>query len=172
MEMVEGLDRGKLDIVMTIDYGIGLRADIETMELDYIQNCVVVTEDHRLAGKASASLKDFAGDVFIVAGDESVSPETRFFMNACRNLGIMPQTRQVTDDRTRQLWVESCFGVAMLNVENSICQSPGLKYIKLTDVPNSRLVLAWKKDSRNSSLHLFTHTASCCLSIRKKRPSG
>ena len=51
----------------------------------------------------------------------------------------------------------------MLNVENSVCQSPGLKYIKLTDVPNSRLVLAWKKDSRNSSLHLFTHTASCCL---------
>ena len=33
----------------------------------------------------------------------------------------------------------------------------------LNDVPNARLVLAWKKDSQNPSLRIFTHIAECCL---------
>ena len=49
------------------------------------------------------------------------------------------------------------------NASNRACSSTSVRAVPLNDVPNARLVLAWRKESQNPSLRIFTHLAECCL---------
>ncbi len=162
-ELIDALERGPLDIILSIDYTLSQRRNIDLLVLDTISNCIVVPRDHHLAARASTSLSDLRRETFIVTGDEETSSETKFFLQCCQKAGFNPKLKQATDIRTKLLQIEAGFGISMLNTENKACHSGILKAIPLTDVPKVRLVLAWKKDNSNPSVRLFTHITECCL---------
>ncbi len=162
-ELMDALDRGRLDLILSIDYNLSGRKDLELLQLDIISNCIVMPRDHHLAGRTSVLLADLKRETFVVTGDVESSAETKFFMECCRKAGFSPRLKHAADVRTKLLLIESGFGISMLNAENKACHSVVLKAVPLNDVPGVRLVLAWKKSSGNPSVRLFTHITECCL---------
>lgn len=162
-ELTDGLSRDKLDIIVTLDYGLSERFDLETLELDSIRNCMALPGRHPLSGKPAALLCEFAKETFLVAGSETSSADTKFLLDACRAAGFMPALKTVPDIRTQLVMIESGFGVSVFNAKSEAFSSAGLKAVPLTDVPPSNLILAWKTESKNPSIRLFVHLMQCCL---------
>ena len=162
-ELIEGLEQGRLDLIFTMVHGLDALKNVQYLKLDSVPYCMVVPPDHHLAGRPAASLSDFKRDTFIFSGAKKPTPETRFLLDCCSKAEITPQCRYVSDTRTRQLWIESGFGISLFNAENRACHSASVRAIPLTDVPESQLVLAWKSNTSNPSVRLFTHITECCL---------
>jgi len=162
-DLLDALNRNHLDIIFSMDFGLSDNPDLETLKLDSVPFCMVLPPDHRLAHKSSASLGDFRNDTIIFDEGQKLTGEAAFFQNCFRQAGITPNIRMATNIHTRLLWTESGFGISMFNASNRACNSTNVRAVPLNDVPNARLVLAWKKESQNPSLRIFTHLAECCL---------
>ena len=162
-ELLDALNRNHLDIIFSMDFGLSDNPDLETLQLDSVPFCMIVPPDHRLAAKSSVSLGDFGSDVIIIDEGQKLTGEAAFLQGCFRQAGITPNIRMATNIHTRLLWTESGFGVSVFNASNRACNSTSVRAIPLNDVPNARLVLAWKKESQNPSLRIFTHLAECCL---------
>ena len=161
-ELITGLEQGKLDLIFTLDHGLEGMKNVQFLTLDTVSYCMVVPPDHRLAGRPVSTLEDFRRDTFIFSGGKS-SPENRFLLNCCAKADFVPQSKYVTDVRTKSLWIESGFGISIFNAENRACHSANARAIPLTDMPDSKLVLAWKTNTTNPSVRLFTHITECSL---------
>lgn len=162
-ELLDALNRNLLDIVFSMDFGLTDNPDLDVLHLDSVPFCMIVPPDHRMAGKSSASLSDFRNDTIILDEGQKLTGEAAFLQGCFRQAGIVPNIRMATNIHTRLLWTESGFGISIFNASNRACNSTSVKAIPLNDVPNARLVLAWKKESQNPSLRIFTHLAECCL---------
>ena len=162
-ELIDALNRNLLDIVFSMDFGLSDNPDLDLLQLDSVPFCMIVPPDHRMAGKTSASLSDFRGETIIIDEGQKLTGEAAFLQGCFRQAGIIPNVRMAANIHTRLLWTESGFGISMFNASNRACNSTSIRAIPLNDVPNARLVLAWKKDSQNPSLRIFTHLAECCL---------
>jgi len=163
VELIEGLEQGRLDLIFTMVHGLDNIKNIQYLKLDDVPYCMVVPPDHHMAGRPTASLADFKRDTFIFSGTGKPTPEARFLQNCCAKADVSPPSRFVADTRTRQLWIESGFGVSLFNAENRACHLASVRAIPITDVPESQLVLAWKSNTSNPSVRLFTHITECCL---------
>lgn len=161
-ELLQGLEQGRLDLIFTIEHGLENMKNVASLKLDSVPYCMVVPPDHHLAARPAATLADFRRDTFIFSGSKG-SPETRFLLDCCQKADFTPTCKYVSDVRTKSLWIESGFGIAVFNSENRACHSANARAIPLTDVPESRLVLAWKTNTTNPSVRLFTHITECCL---------
>ena len=162
-ELLSGLLQNQLDIIFSLDFGLSDNPDLEVLQLDSVPFCMVVPPDHRLAGRTSCSITDFRQDNIIVDDGQKVTGEAEFLSACCENSGFLPNIKSVIDARTRLLWIESGFGVSLFNAANRACLSSSVRAVQLDDVPSAKLVLAWKKDCKNSSVRIFTHLAECCL---------
>ena len=162
-ELMDELSRNRLDIIFSMDFGLSDNPDLEVLQLDSVPFCMLVPPDHRMAGKNSASLSDFQQDTIIIDEGQKLTGEAAFLQNCFHQAGISPNIKMASNIHTRLLWSESGFGVSVFNASNRACSSTSVRAIPLSDVPNARLVLAWKKDSQNPSLRIFTHIAECCL---------
>lgn len=162
-DLLDELNRNRLDIIFSMDFGISDCPDLDTLQLDSVPFCMIVPPDHRLAGRTHASLADFAQDTIIIDEGQKLTGEAAFMQSCFHQAGIEPNLKLATNIHTRLLWTESGFGISMFNASNRACSSTNIRAIPLTDVPNARLVLAWKRDSQNPSLRIFTHLAECCL---------
>lgn len=162
-ELIEGLEQGRLDLIFTMGHGLDTVKNVQYLTLDSVPYCMVIPPDHPLAGRPAATLADFKWDTFILSGAHKPTPETRFLLDCCAKANLDPQCRYVADTRTRQLWIESGFGVSLFNAENRACHLASVRAIPIADVPESPLVLAWKGNTGNPSVRLFTHITECCL---------
>ena len=161
-ELITGLEQGKLDLIFTLDHGLEGMKNVQFLTLDTVSYCMVVPPDHRLAGRPVSTLEDFRRDTFIFSGGKS-SPENRFLLNCCAKADFVPQSKYVPEVRTKSLWIEAGFGISIFNAENRACHSANARAIPLTDMPDSKLVLAWKTNTTNPSVRLFTHITECSL---------
>ena len=162
-ELLDELNRNRLDIIFSMDFGLSDNPELEILELDSVPFCMLVPPDHRMAGKNSASLKDFKDDTIIIDEGQKLTGEAAFLQGCFHQAGISPGIKMASNIHTRLLWSESGFGVSIFNASNRACSSTSVRAVPLSDMPNARLVLAWKKDSQNPSLRIFTHIAECCL---------
>ncbi len=162
-ELLTGLSQNRLDIIFTLDFGVSKRANLETLQLDTASFCMVVPTDHRLAGKTSAALSDFRTDTFLLCDEPEPSGEAQLLLDCCRQAGFAPNIRRVPDMRARLLWIESGFGVSLFNSASQACRSASARAVPLADVPAVNLILAWRRDTTNPSVRIFTHLAECCL---------
>lgn len=162
-ELLHGLLQNQLDIIFSLDFGLSDNPELEVLQLDSVPFCMVVPPDHRLAGRTSCSIMDFRQDSILVDEGQKATGESAFFTECCEAVGFTPNLKTVVDARTRLLWIESGFGVSLFNSANRACHSTSVRSVQLDDIPSAKLVLAWKKDSKNSSVRIFTHLAECCL---------
>ena len=162
-ELINGLMQNQIDIIFSLDFGLSDHPELEVLQLDSVPFCMVVPPDHRLANRTSCSIADFRQDSIIVDNGQVQTGEAAFLTRCCEAAGFTPNIRPVVDTRTRLLWTESGFGVSLFNSANRACLSTSVRAVQLDDVPSAKLVLAWKKDSKNSSVRIFTHLAGCCL---------
>lgn len=162
-DLLDALNRNYLDIIFSMDFGLSDNPDLDTLQLDSVPFCMIVPPDHRMATRSSASLSEFDADTIIIDEAQKLTGEAAFLQGCFRHAGIIPNIRMAANIHTRLLWTESGFGVSMFNTSNRACNSTNIRAIPLNDVPNARLVLAWKKESQNPSLRIFTHLAECCL---------
>ncbi len=162
-ELLDALSRNRLDIIFSMDFGLSDNPDLEVLQLDTVPFCMLVPPDHRMASKNSCSLSDFQQDTIIIDEGQKLTGEAAFLQGCFHQAGISPNIKIASNIHTRLLWSESGFGVSVFNASNRACSSTSVRAVPLNDVPNARLVLAWKKDSQNPSLRIFTHIAECCL---------
>ena len=162
-ELIDELSRNRLDIIFSMDFGLSDNPDLDVLQLDSVPFCMLVPPEHRMAGKNSASLSDFQQDTIIIDEGQKLTGEAAFLQGCFHQAGIAPEVKMASNIHTRLLWAESGFGVSVFNASNRACSSSSVRAVPLNDVPNAKLVLAWKKDSQNPSLRIFTHIAECCL---------
>ena len=54
-DLLDELNRNRLDIIFSMDFGISDSPDLDTLQLDSVPFCMIVPPDHRLAGRTPSS---------------------------------------------------------------------------------------------------------------------
>lgn len=155
--LFDQLTEGKLDIICTTDAGIPQTAGVESVELETVPYCMLVSAEHRLAGSRFASLSDFEYDTFLVEETAAHNENAQLVTAQCAKAGFAPRLRRVSDIYARLLWVESGLGVSLFNTLCETEQAGGTSSIPLTDVEPAKLLLAWRRENQNPCVRIFTH---------------
>lgn len=153
--LIEALYQGEADIIITLDFDVMDRPDIEYRELSLIENFLVVPADHPLADRENLTLYDFRNDVFILNSPEDSRAGYQNLMGACRDAGFEPQVRLAASMDEYMLMLEVGNGITVLSEHNMLKLSPRLKFIRIPHVNNVKLVACWLAGSTKPAAELF-----------------
>ena len=154
-ELTESLYASELDMIVTMDFEVAGKSDIELLTLDCIHNYLVVPLSHPLANSFSVSFHDFCSDTFIVVGTPQSSISATLTLETCIKAGFSPKIRSAPNIRTQLLWIEAGYGIAAFNAKHQACNTPYLKPKVMAELPDVALVIAWRKNPANPSTKPF-----------------
>ncbi len=153
--LVEELYQGETDVIITLDFDVRDRADIEFRYLTKIENFLVIPANHPLADREGLTLYDFRSDVFIVNSPEDSRAGFNNLVGACRDAGFEPNIRQAASMDEYMLLLEVGNGITVLSEHNMLKLSPRLKFIRLPRVESVNLVACWLHGASNPATKLF-----------------
>ncbi|MDO4571847.1 MAG: LysR family transcriptional regulator [Clostridia bacterium] len=153
--LIEELYQGESDVIITLDFDVKGRADIECRRIAGVRNFLVVPADHPLADKEGVTLYDFRDDVIIVNSPEDSRAGYNNLMSACRDAGFEPKARQAASFEEYMLMLELGNGITVLSEHNMLKLSPRLKFIRIPNVTDVHLVLCWLRGASNPAAMQF-----------------
>lgn len=141
-ELEHGLRRGRIDLALV--YDAGLPADLVLTPLRQVPPHALVPPDHRLADAGAVSLKDLAGDPFVLIN----LPHSRgYFLSLFQICGVTPRiTAETASIEMPRAMVANGFGVGLLatDLPHDLAYDGGrVARLTLTDsLPSSRIAIA------------------------------
>lgn len=151
-DQVEALRQNRLDLGLVhtpIEHeGLALRAVLREPLV------VALPVTHRLAGKASISLRALRDDVFVVATRERVPSYYDRFIAACHAAGFEPRLEHQRQTMVNFLGLVAIgAGVTVVPASVTRVAVEGTRYVRLAgDVPHSELSAVWSPDNRSPVL--------------------
>lgn len=135
-EIIESLRLARIDLALT--YNLNMPPDVEFMELAQLKTYVLVSADHRLAGRQSIRLAELIDDPFILID----LPLTRdYFLGLFRQIGGTPRIIMETKSTASlRSYVAAGIGYGMMTVRPLNTHAENglpLVYLPLEDVTHS-----------------------------------
>jgi len=144
----------KIDAGFTLSCDIAKVPGIEWKKVYSDVFCVVLRNDHPLAGEKKISLFQLADETFIIEEPSGVYDQ---LLDLFKESGFAPKTipRSAFPENVL-LMVETGLGVAILPRHLNIYKRPGVSFIELEgESAKVDIVLAWKKDNTNPAIPLL-----------------
>lgn len=153
-DMVDGLRRHNFDFVISYDFILddNLHIDVDYLEIDEQDSCLVIPTGHPLAGRESYKLSDFKDEVFILNAPTDLSNNWDGLLNKCKEAGFVPRYKMAEDLDQYMLLTESGMGVSVLNGRSTLKHHPRMQFIPMDEIGKNKLLLIWDKENGNPSL--------------------
>lgn len=151
----QGLINGDIDIGVTTDFEVISLSGIEFKVFCELENYLAVPASHPNAEKENPSLRDFC-DMQLLSLDDLESPSlTLLLRDSCRKAGVQMSIKTFSQYRDMLVALEVGQGVFGVNSKSHIISSPGLKFVKVPEIRNGNMVVAWNVKNRNISIPRF-----------------
>ena len=160
-ELSNALDEGRADLVVTTEFSLEGRGQVEYIGLSRTQEYLITTKESALARKKTVSRQDLCQETFVVvSAEDSVYAYERSMsvQHLCGcNIKVAP------DLGTVSLWVQSGIGFGIVNSHNYLTSDMSLYSVPLDAIDvgaglastGSDLVIGWHKTNVNAALHNF-----------------
>lgn len=168
--LIEQLYQGDVDIIITLDFDVAGRHDIEYRVIAEMKNYLVVPCTHKLAGEKNLSLIQFKDDLFIVNSPEDTRAGYNNLMNECLKAGFTPNYKTASTLDEYMLWLEVGYGISVLSEMNHLRLSPYLKFLSLPEISGTALAIAWHVDNVKPATQAFIDAVE--LLTAKKSPKA
>ncbi len=143
------LEKGKLDIIITNDFGVGRRAAIEWREIFEIPKAIFYSKYHPMSKNIKPEIGLFSNELFIVISDMDVIKVNDLTIATFKRYGIVPRFEKVKNIETMIAMAHSGAGVALLNTWSRLTGHVDFRYVTL-EGSHDKVIIAWKDDSKNS----------------------
>jgi DNA-binding transcriptional LysR family regulator len=148
--MEDALLEGKIDVAIVFSEQLEVFSNnIDSKTLQCSENCLVVPNNHKLAGIEDPQLIDFKDETFVLLKN------TGSVDACCRRNGFEPKIRVVPDLGTLSLWIESGLGITVLNPWHSFSYSPKMHCIPFKELGTVCEFAAWLRDIQNPLIKVF-----------------
>lgn len=146
---------GTFDVSFTISHQINSMKDIESILIEKRKRYLILSVNHRLAGRERVGFQDLKDETFILMDKEKSLVSYDDIFSACRENGYFPRIRYAPNNETILDYLEIGAGVAFLDKSIIENRSKRLKYIPLNFGKGFNLVCIWKKSNDNPVLKEF-----------------
>lgn len=148
-ELIQSLDKGEMDAVVTLDWEVREMDNVECCNLYQLPTKLIVPQNSYIPDKEKLSLKDFSELPFICVSENDSPVLAQKMRTACETAGYAPKIEYVRDMRTQILSLEVGKGIAGFNSYHMICHSPNVKCVDVPELLPQRFVLCFKKNNTN-----------------------
>lgn len=150
--MMESLDKGKLDVGITLTVEAKQYPDLDIIPLYEVRNEVVLSTKNPLAQHTGLRLKDFAGETFIEIEQSDSAVISSLMTQSCREAGFEPKIQTVPDLKSQILAVVLGQGVAAFNLYHQTYHHPSLVHIPVPELPSVEFCAAWSTPVYNPAV--------------------
>jgi len=161
--LIEKLYQGDVDIIITLDFDVMDKSDIEYRSIAEISNYLVIPKKHRLADKENLTFQDFKNEVFIVNSPEDSRAGYANLVGECENAGLNAKFKPAASLDEYMLWLEIGYGITVLSEHNNLKLNPNLKFISIPEIAKTSIVVAWLRDNTKQSTQAFIDTVELLL---------
>jgi DNA-binding transcriptional LysR family regulator len=118
--------------------------------------CVALRDDHRLAGRDEVAFEELIEEPFLALPVSAGPLRAHWLANDQRDGRPARIGAVVSNAEETIAAIEEGSGVALLAAGNAaIYQRPGIKAVPVTDLPPSRLAVAWRSDDHRGAIRDF-----------------
>lgn len=154
------LENGEVDVAFTLALALPPASEIQHRLLFKERLVVLMSTDHRLAGRDTLRFEDLEGEAFLDLERPLSAPANALLFDICNRRGFRPRiVEHFHDLESLMLAIESGAGIGVLpKYRGDLNTSERLTYV-LMDGPDSTVdyVVAWRKANSRAALMAFLH---------------
>ncbi|MGW1726687.1 LysR substrate-binding domain-containing protein [Streptomyces sp. NPDC002306] len=169
-DLVDGLLAGTYDLALL--RGPVDREEIRTTPLRSESLVAVLPSHHPLAGRQRISLKDLAGEPFVIHPSRSRSSMYDWVLAACRRAGFQPASlMEVGETATLVVFVAAGHGVALVPESVQSLRLGSVAYVPITESESVDLVLAGRAGRGTPATEQVATMIKECVDDLERRES-
>lgn len=154
-KLLELLYSGKLDIIISYNFHLIDRPNLDTMVLETAYPVLAMSANHPLAKRDAVTLADLEQEQFAMVREEECPSGVNLVRQAFHDFaGVYPKFYWVDSMEDTVLWVEVGGKCAIFNTGMSAMNNPSLKIYELPDLPPISILLGWQPQNENEALKL------------------
>lgn len=155
-KLLELLYSGKLDVIVSYNFHLADRPNLDTMILETTYPVIAMSKSHALAKQDVVTLADLEQEHFAMVREEECPSGVELVRRAFLDYaGVLPKFYWVDSMEDTVLWVEVGGKCAIFNTGMSAMHNPALKIYELPDLPPMSILLGWQPQNENEALKLF-----------------
>lgn len=155
-KLLELLYSGKLDVIISYDFHLIDRPNLDTMLLETTYPVLAMSKNHPLAERSVVTLADLEQEQFAMVREEECPSGVDLVRRAFLGFaGVLPRFYWVDSMEDTVLWVEVGGKCAIFNTGMSAINNPALKTYELPDLPPMSVLLGWLPQNENEALTLI-----------------
>lgn len=156
-EMVHALNRGELDLGVSIDLAFMGMQNVRYVNLRQCDPVLILSRNHPLAKRETLSYRDLKNEELVVVKEGDCPAGEKLIVEECRKYGnFYPRLFYADSMEDAILWVESGLKCAIFNTEMSFIHSPLSKYYILEELKNKKswIQAVYRRQNSNIALSL------------------
>ncbi|MBF7095607.1 LysR family transcriptional regulator [Alkalibacter mobilis] len=161
-EMIQLLNEGKTDLVLTISQALHSVKNVETLSIAEIVGLLTYSADHDFANNGTPTILDFKDETFFVPSSSLNDDPESIVKEICSYYGFTPKIEVVPNIDSMILNVENNLGVAIFDEWNRIVDNPRLRHMETRH--KHSIKAAWKKNNLNPAIKIFVQEITRLLS--------
>jgi DNA-binding transcriptional LysR family regulator len=158
--LLNGLYDRSLDLIFTLGMDIEDSPGIKSTVIEKSDNFLVVPSDHPKLQLPHPKLIDFKDDLFILISPNDSRAAFEGSMAACISAGFHPRYKTVDSQVTYMLWAEAGYGNIILSKRSSLINNKNVTFLRLDEIPNTTVVLAWHQELIKPNASIFKNIVS------------
>jgi DNA-binding transcriptional LysR family regulator len=143
---------GTIDVAFTISHQIENMKEVDSVEIEKRKRYIILSANHRLAGRAEISFEDLIDETFILMDKDKSLVSYDDILGKCREIGYFPKIRYAPNNETILDYLELGVGVAFLDKSIIENRSKRLKYFPINLGCAFSLICIWRKNNDNPIL--------------------
>ena len=151
--VLAGVRAGELDVGYVPEPLPDPLPGLRTVTVAHHRRVLLVPAAHRLAGRAEVSIEETNGDVFLTLAGTTPAGDDRWLVDP-RADGSSPGRGPVAADFDELLDLCAAGKGLCVAAEPAVSHysRPGVRFVRLRDVPDARFALAWRTDERDAAV--------------------
>lgn len=163
-EIRNRLEEKRIDVVFDKHFNLKTVANLEQIPLSQVTPSIMMPQSHPLAGLEQVSFKQLKDENWILLELDECPCHVDSLMALCLKEGFYPKIAKYASSNAAKIaYVNQGYGISLFDAEIPIPRWAKVKLVPLNSMTPSEayapdIFLAWRHDSSNPAVNLFTET--------------
>lgn len=148
-ELIEDVQKGKLDCAVTLGYDVMGRSHIRHKTLYHLKTYLVVPNEFLNDSWKVYELKDFKDKPFLTIKADQNTFQDKMIRAQTERAGFTPQFITATDEKNFMMLLEMGRGIACLDAYSKCCKSPNVRCLSVPELEPCPFDIVWVDENTN-----------------------
>lgn len=163
-DLTKKLYNKELDIIFTLYFSVKELDNLNFQIISQSKDCIAMSIYHPLASVKSLSLTDLKDERFIIISKEDCKTSADLIIDSFKKIHTEPNFIYAPDSSTLCLWVESGYGIAVVDSRNILQFHPTIVLHEFESSWDPSLTVAWHRDNSNPIIPVFLNKMKSVIS--------